>query len=125
MNVCAKINSMAPPIGIVMGAHLYYIAKKLSLIDNDYCQFKRIGQYSIAPSFKHQYPVYSVVRTKGVEATTNILKLKEDISRLQNVSYSDAFSRVKSDLQSHLNYRNYPYWKRLGQEGRRKEEKEK
>jgi len=32
MNVCAKINSMAPPNGMVVGSDLYYIAKKSSFV---------------------------------------------------------------------------------------------
>jgi two-component system, OmpR family, response regulator ChvI len=64
MNACAKINSMAPPNGMVIGSDLYYVAKKFSLLENDYYQFKRIGEYSIAVSFKHRYPVYLVVLRK-------------------------------------------------------------
>jgi hypothetical protein len=70
MNACAKINSMAPPNGMVIGSDIYYIAKKFSLLENDYYQFKRIGEYSIAVSFKHRYPVYLVVLTKKNKANT-------------------------------------------------------
>ena len=69
MNACAKINSMAPPNGMVIGSDLHYIAKKFSLLENDYYLLKRIGEYSIAASFKHQYPVY-LVSTKKSNANT-------------------------------------------------------
>jgi two-component system response regulator ChvI len=61
MNACAKINSMAPPNGMVIGSDLYYIAKKLSILENDYYEFKRTGEYSVAASFKLRYPVYVLV----------------------------------------------------------------
>ena len=64
MNACAKINSMAPPNGMVIGSDLYYMAKKLSLLENDRYGFKRIGEYSVAASFKLRYPVYVLVHKK-------------------------------------------------------------
>jgi two-component system, OmpR family, response regulator ChvI len=65
MNACAKINSMATPNGMVIGSDLYYIAKKFSILENDYYKFKRIGEYSIAASFKLRYPVYALVNKKN------------------------------------------------------------
>jgi CheY-like chemotaxis protein len=65
MNACAKINSMAPTNGMVIGSDLYYIAKKLSLIENDRYEFKRIGEYSVATSFKFRYPVYVLIHKKN------------------------------------------------------------
>ena len=65
MNACAKINSMAPPNGMVIGSDLYYIVKKFSLLESDYYQLRRIGEYSVAVSFKHQYPVYLVLNKKN------------------------------------------------------------
>ena len=126
MNVCAKINSMAPPTGMVIGSHLYYIVKKLSLIENDYCQFKRIGQYSIAPSFKHQYPVYSVTAVEGAEAMAKILDLEEQIPKLQKHSYSEASSRIKRHLKPYPDYKNYPFGNQmLKQEEEKRMEEEK
>jgi two-component system, OmpR family, response regulator ChvI len=65
MNACAKINSMAPQNGMVIGSDLYYIAKKLSILENDYYEFKRIGEYSVSASFKLRYPVYALVDKKN------------------------------------------------------------
>jgi CheY-like chemotaxis protein len=76
MNICAKINSMAPSNGMVVGSDLYdhYIAgiKSSSFSspsddsnDNgDSYNFKKIGEYPIAGS-KNQYPVYSVLVSKN------------------------------------------------------------
>jgi two-component system, OmpR family, response regulator ChvI len=63
MNVCAKINSMAPPNEMVIGRDLYYCIGRKSYLFNDY-HFKRIGEYSIAGS-RHRYPVYSVLVSKN------------------------------------------------------------
>jgi two-component system response regulator ChvI len=53
MNVCAKINSMAPVNGMVIGSDLYYITKKFSsssslfgnIGNNSQYHFKKIGEY--------------------------------------------------------------------------------
>src|SRR5919109_1180820 len=54
MNICAKINSMAQPNGIVIGGDLYQIIKSFSFIDK--YQFRELRGYSIG--FNHKYPVY-------------------------------------------------------------------
>jgi two-component system, OmpR family, response regulator ChvI len=85
MNVCAKINSMAPVNGMVIGSDLYYIARKLSTSSakshDHYYNFKRVGEYSIAASFKHRYPVYSVISKR--DNNNNILNLGEQIPKLK------------------------------------------
>jgi two-component system, OmpR family, response regulator ChvI len=66
MNICAKINSMAEPNGIVIGGDLYQIIKSFSFID-DY-QFRELrGGYSIG--FTHRYPVYTALskNTAGID----------------------------------------------------------
>jgi CheY-like chemotaxis protein len=66
MNICAKINSMAEPNGIVIGGDLYQIIKSFSFID-DY-QFRELrGGYSIG--FTHTYPVYTALskNTAGID----------------------------------------------------------
>jgi two-component system, OmpR family, response regulator ChvI len=85
MNVCAKINSLAPPNGMVIGSDLYYIAKKSAFSKNDKCSFKKIGQYSIAASFRHQYPVYSV-EVGGGGGDVSYIGLDKQIPKLQNPS---------------------------------------
>jgi two-component system response regulator ChvI len=89
MNVCAKINSMAPANGMVIGSDLYYITKKFSSSsslfgnrgNNSQYHFKKIGEYSIMSSFKYQYPIYSVSGAEGKES--DISYLEKQIPKLQ------------------------------------------
>src|SRR5919112_3572630 len=58
MNICAKINSMAEPNGMVIGGDLYQIVKSFSFI-NGY-QFRELeGGRSIG--FGNSYPVYAAL----------------------------------------------------------------
>ena len=57
MNICAKINSMAEPNGIVIGGDLYRIVRSF-YFSNDY-EFKGLKGYSAG--FKSLYPVYAMV----------------------------------------------------------------
>jgi CheY-like chemotaxis protein len=66
MNICAKINSMAEPNGIVIGGDMYQIIKSFSFIDK--YQFRELsGGYSIG--FTHRYPVYTALskNTAGID----------------------------------------------------------
>ena len=89
MNVCAKINSMAPVNGMVIGSDLYYITKKFSSSsslfgnsgNNSQYRFKKIGEYSVMANFKYQYPVYSVSVDEGTE--TDISCLEKQIPKVQ------------------------------------------
>ena len=110
MNICAKINSMAPSNGMVVGNDLYdhYIAgiksSFSSLADDsngnyDSYNFKKIGEYSIAGS-KSSYPVYSVSLSKNRRDTviTPIQSLK---------SYSDLdYDQLPLLQQHHHNQEN-------------------
>jgi CheY-like chemotaxis protein len=66
MNLCAKINSKAPPNGMVIGGDLYTVLKAFSSCStssssyrhNEY-RFKKVKGHSIS-GLTHQYPVYSV-----------------------------------------------------------------
>src|SRR3712207_3129958 len=63
MNICAKINSMAEPNGIVIGGDLYQIVKSFSFVNNNHnnkYEFRELrGGYSVG--FNHMYPVYRVL----------------------------------------------------------------
>ena len=94
MNICSKINSIAPVNGMVIGSDLYYIVKKFSSSlsslfgkggNSSQYHFKKIAEYSIMPSFKYQYPVYSVSVAEGKEP--NISDLEKHIPKLQKQSY--------------------------------------
>ncbi|HZC20289.1 MAG TPA: response regulator, partial [Nitrososphaeraceae archaeon] len=67
MNICAKINSMAPPNGMVIGSELYNYCSAgtcfSSALFEDY-YFRKIGEYSIAGS-SNPYSVYSVSVSKS------------------------------------------------------------
>src|SRR6266511_4961121 len=45
VNICAKINSMAEPNGIVIGGALYQIIKSFSFVNNGY-EFRELQGYS-------------------------------------------------------------------------------
>src|SRR5919109_3423211 len=57
MNICAKINSMAKPNGIVIGGDLHQLVRSFSF-SNEY-EFGEVRGYSVG--FKSTYPVYAVV----------------------------------------------------------------
>jgi CheY-like chemotaxis protein len=122
MNVCAKINSMATANGMVIGNDLYYITKKSSSSSffgkgggSSRYHFKKIGEYSMTPSFKYQYPVYSVSADEGKEANT--LDLEKQILQLQKPSPSfpsytsctpTTPPQVNKELKpQHINYEGY------------------
>ena len=67
VSLCAKINSMAPINGMVIGSDLCQTVR--SSFDNDY-SFSEIGKYQINVSeLKYQqYPIYSVIRNKNKES---------------------------------------------------------
>ena len=82
MNICAKINSMAEPNGIVIGGDLYQIMKSFSFVNNRY-EFRELrGGYSIG--FNHKYPVYRALRknTSGINinSITHLLSSKKTSS---------------------------------------------
>jgi class 3 adenylate cyclase len=56
VNMCAKINHLAQPNGVVIGADLYQNVKELN--DYRYSQKK-----SLSVGFKFSYPVYSITRS--------------------------------------------------------------
>ncbi len=82
MNICAKINSMAEPNGIVIGGDLYQIIKSLSFI-NAY-KFRELQGYSIG--FNHRYPVYAVL-------SKNIPQM--DINSINHLFRSNETSKIK------------------------------
>ena len=55
MNICAKINSMAEPNGIVIGGDLHQVMQSFSFT-TEY-KFRELQGYSV--DFNHKYPVYT------------------------------------------------------------------
>ncbi|HEX5978081.1 MAG TPA: response regulator, partial [Nitrososphaeraceae archaeon] len=71
MNICAKINSMAEPNGIVIGGDLYQIVKSFSFIDK-YYQFRELrAGYSVG--FNRMYPVYHALSKNNNDNTSGIV----------------------------------------------------
>ena len=87
MNICAKINSMAEPNGIVIGGDLYQIIKSFSSFvnnNNNGYEFKELrGGYSIG--FTHRYPIYRVLS-----------KNNNDISEIAINSVNELFTSKRT-----------------------------
>ena len=91
MNICAKINSMAEPNGIVIGGDLYQMIESFSFIPAH--EFKELeGGYSIA--FDNRYPVYTVALSKDNNITSG-----KDINDINNPSFRfNKIPKIKSVL---------------------------
>jgi class 3 adenylate cyclase len=74
VNICAKINSMATPNGMVIGGDLYGIVNRT--FDKDY-YFSKAGEYSI-DDLNIQYPVYSI-SSKSKTSNSDTLSLYKNI----------------------------------------------
>jgi two-component system, OmpR family, response regulator ChvI len=85
MNVCAKINSMAEPNGIVIGGDLYQIIKSFYFINRyDFRELR--GGYSIG--FNHKYPVYRALskNTSGININSiNHLLSSKKTSKINDI----------------------------------------
>jgi two-component system, OmpR family, response regulator ChvI len=90
MNICAKINSMAEPNGIVIGGDLYRIIKSFSFVNNGY-EFRELqGGYSI--SFDNKYPVYTAL-SKNNNNNNNTAGL--NINNINQLFRSNEISKIK------------------------------
>jgi len=63
VNVCSKMNSFAPPNGIVVGNDLYRIIKSSKLLEDAY-MFNEIGSYHCGAG-RFSYPLYSLSRSNA------------------------------------------------------------
>src|ERR687887_55043 len=121
LDLCTKINSKAPPNGMVIGNDLYQVLKSYlnsssslstSPFADDY-NFKMIDEYSIIGSKQQPYPLYSVISryTNYNTATTitaiqhadteNILKLqreKLEKEREQQLSQQQEKTKAKNNI---------------------------
>src|SRR6266511_2527766 len=87
MNICAKINSMAEPNGIVIGGDLYQIIKSFSFI-HEY-QFRELeGGHSIG--FGNRYPVYCALNKNNNNTTSGI-----DINSINQLFSPNETSKIK------------------------------
>jgi class 3 adenylate cyclase len=77
VSICAKINSMAQPNGMVIGSDLYQIVKPC--LANEHYIFDEIGEYSV-DEHKHSYPVYSVTNKDKIDNDDAINLYKSAVS---------------------------------------------
>jgi two-component system, OmpR family, response regulator ChvI len=85
MNICAKINSMAEPNGIVIGGDLYKIIQSFSFVDK--YQFRELQGYSIG--LNHKYPVY-IALSKNNNNTAGL-----NINNINQLFGSNEISKIK------------------------------
>jgi CheY-like chemotaxis protein len=102
VNVCSKINSMAPPNGIVLGGDLYRIVQSFSF--KDY-YFKQIGSYSFG--LKQSYSVYgckSKNEKKVLEnsSITNLFASESEFSDAEDSVSSSSTTSISSYLTSEI-----------------------
>jgi two-component system, OmpR family, response regulator ChvI len=96
MNVCAKINSMAEPNGIVIGGDLYQIINLFSFI-KEY-QFRELeGGHSIG--FGNRYPVYTALSKNNNTAGLNINNINQlfrsnEISKIKDIGTKQQSSQL-------------------------------
>jgi two-component system, OmpR family, response regulator ChvI len=98
MNICAKINSMAEPNGIVIGGDLYQIIKSFSFLNKGY-EFRELqGGYSIG--FDNKYPVYTALsKNKNNTAGLNINNINQlfgsnEISKIKDIGAKQQSSQL-------------------------------
>jgi two-component system, OmpR family, response regulator ChvI len=130
MNVCAKINSMATPNGIVIGSGLYHILRKslVSFFDDNKYDFKKIGEHSIA-DLKEEYSVFSVALSKDNNNTKVLLNFNEQIAILKPPTQikeeeerkDSLISQRNKALKSDTDYNNNHNLKKNQEEGRRRQ----
>jgi CheY-like chemotaxis protein/class 3 adenylate cyclase len=94
MNICAKINSMAEPNGIVIGGDLYQIIKSFSFVENAYGFRELRGGCSVG--LNHRYPVY-YMSSKNKKNNNNTSGI--DISSINHLFASKQTSKIK-DIQA-------------------------
>ena len=95
MNICAKINSIALPNGIVIGGNLYQTIKSFSFI-NGY-EFKELeGGQSIGLS--HTYPVYRALSKNISQMDINSINRLCDYNETSKIKIKGAPIKQQSQL---------------------------
>jgi two-component system response regulator ChvI len=86
MNICAKINSMAEPNGIVIGGDLYQIIKSFSFVNNNGYGFSELkGGCSVGLNCK--YPVYRV-------SSKNFNNNNAPVTDINSINYLFAYKQT-------------------------------
>jgi two-component system response regulator ChvI len=104
VNMCAKINSKAPPNGMIIGGDLYRMVKELphtwsfpSIV------FKEIGEYSVGDSKIPPYPLYQVSTDAKLSIPANIHRPHSLRSKPSAWMSSSLLSAAPSDTASKPN----------------------
>ena len=97
MNICAKINSMAEPNGIVIGGDFYEIVKSFPFFGNYH--FKELNGYSIG--IRQQYPVY-----RALSKNNTFKKGTNNIKQLFRSEETPKIKSVQMKQESHLLHQN-------------------
>ena len=82
MNICAKINSMAEPNGVVIGGDLYQIIKSSSFVNSAYRFSELRGGCSVGLDCR--YPVYRV-SSRNINIISNNNTAVTDINRVNHL----------------------------------------
>src|ERR671915_489037 len=116
MNICAKINSMAQPNGIVIGGDLYQIIKSFSSFvnnNNNGYEFKELrGGYSMG--FDNVYPVYRVLS-----------KNNNDISEIAINSVNELFTSKRTSTIKDIQTKQRQPPSQLLQQNQQKQQQQK
>jgi two-component system response regulator ChvI len=91
MNICAKINSMAEPNGIVIGGDLYQIVKSFSFVNsnNNGYEFRELREgYSVG--FNQRYPVFTALSKSDNNNTAEL-----NINHINQLFRSNEISKIK------------------------------
>ena len=116
MNICAKINSMAEPNGIVIGGDLYQIIKSFSSFvnnNNNGYEFKELrGGYSMG--FDNVYPVYRALS-----------KNNNDISEIAINSVNELFTSKRTSTIKDIQTKQRQPPSQLLQQNQQKQQQQK
>jgi two-component system, OmpR family, response regulator ChvI len=81
VNMCAKINSSAPPNGLIIGGDLYQIVKGYHESAPSSFIIKKMGAYSTEGSRTPSYPLYSVTSLSKLAIPTILVPSEAGIER--------------------------------------------
>jgi two-component system response regulator ChvI len=94
MNICAKINSMAEPNGLVIGGDLYRIIKSFSFIKG--YELRELEGCHIG--FNHSYPVYRAYSKHNESEFINSINCLFDSPRISKMKNIQARQKQSSKL---------------------------
>jgi two-component system, OmpR family, response regulator ChvI len=100
MNICAKINSMAEPNGIVIGGDLYQIIKSFSFVNNNGYRFSELRE-GCSVGLNCKYPVY---RVSSRNINNNNTPIKDIQIKQQQLSQRLQQSQQKQQPQQKQKY---------------------